>query len=177
MNLRHATAVLLLAFGFFAVVVGFIGGGVGVARWANAADVQSDFIIGWIACTGVLPLLLGTVLFAAGVLLYRTTDHRLLEVRDEQGRVVRRVLPILSPLWLAVFGLLTLFAVVVISSGGSDVWLSPRNAVRIGFRLAELGLLAGVLIAAFAAWAFRRMKKPSENASPPKDSDQKNETP
>jgi hypothetical protein len=153
MNPRHATAVLLIAFGIFALLVGGIGGGVGLAKWASEQQVQAGFALGWLACTGVLPLLLGTALLVTGVRLYRASDHRLQEVRDKQGRLVGRALPVLSPLWLATFALLTFAVAVLFLGGGIDA--SFPQAVAIA---ARYGLIVIVFMTALAGWAYRRRR-------------------
>jgi membrane protein implicated in regulation of membrane protease activity len=163
MNPRHATAVLLIAFGAFALLVGLIGGGVGIAQTAGGGQIGADFLVGWLACTGVLPLLVAAALLAAGVRMYRSSDHRLEEVRDQQGRAVGRRLPVLSPLWLALFALTTLLGAVILLSGGLDA-SSPKGMAAA----ARYGAAAFVLLAALAGWAFRRTKGPPDGEPPVK---------
>jgi high-affinity Fe2+/Pb2+ permease len=164
-NPRHTTAVLLIAFGAFAVLVGSIGGTVGIAQWASSeTKVDADFLFGWLACTGGLPLLLGGVLLPAGVHIYRTSDHRLEEVRDKQGRVVGRRLPVLSPLWLVTFALISLLGIVLFVEGAFDT-SSPKTVV-VALRY---GLLVCVIVSALVAWAYRRVKGPPDDAVAKKD--------
>jgi hypothetical protein len=153
MNPRHATAVLLIAFGSFALLVGCIGGGVGFAQWASQPQGPAGFFLGWLACTGVLPLLLGATMLVSGVRLYRASDHRLQEVRDKQGRLVGRAMPVLSPLWLATFALLTFAVAVLLLGGGLDA--STPQAVAVA---ARYGPIVMVFVTALAGWAYRRMR-------------------
>jgi hypothetical protein len=95
MNPRHATAVLLIAFGLFALLVVVV--------------VVGDLLV-------------------SAIRLYQASEHRLGVVRDKQGRVVRRVLPVLSPLWLAVFALVTLLVVIVLLMGDFDP--APPKAMK-----------------------------------------------
>jgi hypothetical protein len=142
MNLRHAVALLLLGFGSVFVLFGSIIAGIGVVHIPNAENaIAFKVSLGFAACGGMV-LLGGGVCLWYGVRLYQRSAHRLEEVRDNQGRLTGRRLPILSPIMITLFLMLTGALAWFLTEYGFQ-WDNPEaRKVYLGWVALALAFLA-----------------------------------
>jgi hypothetical protein len=166
MNPRHALALLLIGWGVVCLLVGAITAGIGIVGWAGAADpIAVRVSLGFLLCAGVPLLLVGALSVWFAVRLYRRSDHALAEVRDRWGNV-RKHFPVLSPIVIVVFLLITALGAVIVLSYGLD-WNDPESCEAV----ASYAVLAALMLGATAAWLLRRLgwlprEKPPTGGAP-----------
>jgi hypothetical protein len=154
MNPRHTIALVLIAFGTFLILVGAIFGGVGLAKLAESTDPLGTKLSAGFAITGGLVLTGGVLAFLLGIRIYRRSDHRVPVVRDQQGRVVGRRFPILSPVMIVLFLLVTGSLAWSTAEYGMD--LTDPEAVDVYI---AWGVLAVAFLAALSTAGCRRLRK------------------
>jgi hypothetical protein len=167
MDPRHALALLLIAWGAFCLLVGAITACIGIVGWVGAADpIAVSVSLGFLLYAGMPLLLVGALSVWFAVRLYRRSDHALAEVRDRRGNVINHF-PVLSPIVVIVFLLITALGAVSVLSYGID-WHDPESCEAV----VSYAVLATLLLGATAAWLQRRLgwpprQKPPAGGAPP----------
>jgi hypothetical protein len=152
MNPRHATALVLMGFGAFLNLVGAIFAGIGLTKLAESEDRIGTEVSAWFAAGGGLGLGGGVLALLVGIRIYRRSDHRLPVVRDARGRVVGHRFPILSPIIVFLFLLVTVLLVWSIAEYGVDLTNPEAIEVYAGWAVFALLFLAGAVAAGFRRW-------------------------
>jgi hypothetical protein len=162
MNPRHASALVLIAVGTLASLMGLMGATIGLFSMAeNAAAARMDAKF---AIFGGLLLVSGLLFLFFGVRMYRRSDRRLEGVRDARGLI--QGFPFLSPiiafLFLLVTGLVVWFAIEY----GID-FTKPEELKAY----ATWGIVTLLFLASASRAIFRRLRGGSRQADGPLSGD------
>jgi len=122
MNLKHTAALLLIAGGVFAILVGGITAGVGLAEVGKAHDQIASELSWRFVEVGALVLAAGVAALVLGILVYRRSDHRMPIGPGVLSAAVMPRFPLLSPVMGVLLLLTTALVALLLLNPQFDWW-------------------------------------------------------
>jgi hypothetical protein len=167
MNLRHATALVLIAVG---VLLSSLGSMLllELCLWGLPPKVEEQNraqVLAFASAVSGFMLVAGLLALFFGVRIYRRCDHRLAEVRDEHGRVVGSGFPILSPIKVFLFVLVTALLAWMIAEYGVDWTNRKQTGVLHDWAVGAILFLSAAGAAVYH-WLRRKRSGSEGHASP-----------